>query len=458
MKTTKRQTALYSFYDHTGIAAHLEKMAAKGWMLEAIRTNGPWRYRRMEPKKLRFAVTYFPTASDFKTPDADQQEFLDLCQSAGWDFVAQTFQMQIFCNEDPKAVPLETEPAVQVENIHSAMWSNFLPGNIAVAVLFSFLLLFSLGSDMEANMVHFLSNIHKLLLTALCIYLILYEVGEIALYYLWRHKALRCAEEGGRFCPVPSSRLRHLAAIPVLIALLVPYTVIAGWKYTALILFGGGLTILAWNIGYAARDWMKKKGVKTWVNRVLTFLVMWLLILGSYSLRDWVQESAWFSSREHRSVTYQANGQEYTAYCDPLPLTIGSFRPVDDSLYSNHLYLRSTPLASITSGSQYLRRDTADPALPTEFFYHVFRSPLGIGLDSAQRWHFRDAAIRLFSDRLKEEQSVDPSPFGAQAAWMRQEDGWEYLLRCEDRVIQIFFPWEPTHAELLRAVEVLGAL
>ena len=67
---------LYAFYDHTGMARHLEKMSEKGWMLERIYTNSFWRYRRCEPKRRHFAVTYFPTASDFDAaPGADQQEF-----------------------------------------------------------------------------------------------------------------------------------------------------------------------------------------------------------------------------------------------------------------------------------------------------------------------------------------------------------------------------------------------
>jgi hypothetical protein len=34
MKDTKRRFEAFAFYDHTGMAAHLEKMALKGWFLE----------------------------------------------------------------------------------------------------------------------------------------------------------------------------------------------------------------------------------------------------------------------------------------------------------------------------------------------------------------------------------------------------------------------------------------
>ena len=59
MKNTKRRIEPLSFFDHTGISGHLEKMAAKGWMIEKIINTG-WVYRRIEPKNIHFAVSYFP--------------------------------------------------------------------------------------------------------------------------------------------------------------------------------------------------------------------------------------------------------------------------------------------------------------------------------------------------------------------------------------------------------------
>ena len=53
MKEYKRELPLFSFYDVTGMARHLERMAEKGWMLERI-SGWCWRYRRMEAKKAAF--------------------------------------------------------------------------------------------------------------------------------------------------------------------------------------------------------------------------------------------------------------------------------------------------------------------------------------------------------------------------------------------------------------------
>ena len=130
MKDTKRQFKMFSFFDFDGITAHMEKMAADGWMLEQS-TNRYWIYRRTQPKKLKFAVTYFPQASEFDPhPTEELQAFNEFCQSAGWKPAASMAQMQIFYNENENPIPIETDPMVQVDTIHKAMKKNFIPSSL----------------------------------------------------------------------------------------------------------------------------------------------------------------------------------------------------------------------------------------------------------------------------------------------------------------------------------------
>ena len=56
MKDRKRRFETFSFYDRTGIEAHLKKMAEKGWMISEMTTLG-WIYKRVEPESLTFAVS-----------------------------------------------------------------------------------------------------------------------------------------------------------------------------------------------------------------------------------------------------------------------------------------------------------------------------------------------------------------------------------------------------------------
>lgn len=87
MKETKRRLERFSFFDHTGMERHLEDMAAQGWMVE--KAGGLWRYRRCEPRKVRFAVTFYPRASMFDPePTEGELMFREFCEETGWKFAA----------------------------------------------------------------------------------------------------------------------------------------------------------------------------------------------------------------------------------------------------------------------------------------------------------------------------------------------------------------------------------
>ena len=126
MKNTKRRIEPLSFYDHTGISRHLEKMAAKGWMIEKIVNTG-WVYRRIEPKKIHFAVSYYPKASEFDPELSEEQKMLhDFCAHTGWELVCTSAQMQIFCNERENPTPIETEPELELQAIHASAKKSFI--------------------------------------------------------------------------------------------------------------------------------------------------------------------------------------------------------------------------------------------------------------------------------------------------------------------------------------------
>ena len=106
----KQEINLYAYYDHAGIVRHLEDMARQGWQLEKAGSVF-WTYRRCKPAELRYAVVYFSKASQFDPePPAEQREFWELCKATGWELVTNRYQMQIFRNPAPDAIPIETDP------------------------------------------------------------------------------------------------------------------------------------------------------------------------------------------------------------------------------------------------------------------------------------------------------------------------------------------------------------
>ena len=107
MRDTKRRLEFYSFFNHTGIAAHLEDMAQKGWMIEKI-TGFGWVYRRIEPKRLHFSVSYYARASEFDPqPSEGQREFQEFCEHTGWKLACSSAQLQIFTTTSRIPHPLK---------------------------------------------------------------------------------------------------------------------------------------------------------------------------------------------------------------------------------------------------------------------------------------------------------------------------------------------------------------
>ena len=203
MRQKKTRMELYSLYDHTGIAAHLEQMAAKGWILEKISTWG-WTYRRSEPKQLRFAVTYFPKASAYEAaPSEEELTFRAYCEEAGWKLAASNAQLQVFYHEDPNCTPLETDAMTQVENVHEAGKKTFLFSNWMFLGL-SILQLVTLTGNYLSRPIEFFTQTSGQFGVLVWMLLLLLSVVELVTYYRWRKKALRKAEEEDAFLPTKS--------------------------------------------------------------------------------------------------------------------------------------------------------------------------------------------------------------------------------------------------------------
>lgn len=188
MKARKRRYEIYTFYDHTGIALHLEKMAEKGWLLEKI-TNYIWTYRRIEPKKLHFSVFYDPKASEFDPePSEDQKVFFDFCEHTGWIYATSSSQMQIFYNEQENPTPIETDPVLEIDTLHRAMKKTYLPTYLILAPI-GVLQLAMLISQLISDPIRLLASVSLLFGGLAWALLLLLCITELSGYYLWRSRA-----------------------------------------------------------------------------------------------------------------------------------------------------------------------------------------------------------------------------------------------------------------------------
>lgn len=213
----KWEINLYSYYDHAGIVRHLEDMARQGWQLEKAGAVF-WIYRRCKPAELRYAVVYFSKASQFDPePPAEQREFWELCKATGWELVTNRYQMQIFRNPAPDAIPIETDPVVQVENVRAAMKKGSARANWCL--LATSLLQLWLQSRSVYTIRDLLLSTFTLLAILIWLMLGIKAVMELIGYYRWCRKARTAAKEegvllspgpanGGRSCKFWGSLLR----------------------------------------------------------------------------------------------------------------------------------------------------------------------------------------------------------------------------------------------------------
>lgn len=460
MKEIRRKLCNFSFYDQEAIQTELEARAREGWMLEKTGSFF-WTYRRAEPRELRFAVTWFPDASEFDPgPTEGELTRLDYCREDGWELVSRWGTMQILCNRDPDAVPIETEPLAQVENLRRTMRKNVLLPRLALAVVLLWNV-FLQASRWRRDPIGTLSDPAELYLPMMLGLLALSSLYDIWFYLHWSRKARRAAENDGVFLSVRSRPVAGWVLVALSMALLALYlgsvAVQGPWWLLWLC-----LTPLIFIAGNAIKKFLKRQGASRHVNfAVSTASVMLLTVLMVGFLTAVILRGGAGPARGGNVVgTYDLYGRTREIYDDPLPLTIEDLADVS-APWSKEAERHETFLLSSTEYRQYMvpteeRRELPEDNLEytvTEVKWGALVEPLRRAVLCARQ--DEDYGDFVFTDHYE---PVDPAPWHADAAYQLH---WSdsvmnhYLLFQGDRIIALQFFWEPTAAQLATAVEKL---
>lgn len=272
---TKRRWEAFSFYDRSGIARHLEAMAARGWLLEAIGPLG-WKYRRCPPRTLRFAVTYYPKATVYDpAPSQEQEFFYELCAHDGWVLAASSGEMQVFYNDYPAPTPIETDPALEVETIHKLAWKRVhLPWMLVL--VFSLFAVIGPGFSFWGDPLKTLSSGGTLMAFCAGLLLLPLSAAELWGYLDWESRARQAAARGVFLETKSHWRLQAFVAL-ALLACLVCWMLTSPPSEWYLIL----VILLAVLLATALRVFMKRRGVDAEMTQgaVISVLlgVLWLL-------------------------------------------------------------------------------------------------------------------------------------------------------------------------------------
>ena len=272
MKKFKRTVPMYSFYDRTGLQNYLEAQAAKGWMLDKAGTVC-WRFRRCAPRKLKFSVVYFPEADLYDPkPGEGEETFRELCEHSGWQFIGSQAQMQIFYSEWENPVPIDTDPVIEVENIHKSMKKSMLPGYWALMVS-SIIWIVNVFVQWNNDPLRYLSANLTLYLTVFWPSMFLLCTGRIIAYHLWFRKAKRAAENGefldSRGFQTIERVWAILAAVGMIGCLIFGRSEMTSFAFIFGVIMGAILLM----VEYITRQRMKKKGYDAAESKVRTIVV-----------------------------------------------------------------------------------------------------------------------------------------------------------------------------------------
>ncbi len=444
MKDTKRVFASYSFYDHTGMEKSFEKMAAKGWLVEKPAYLG-WRYRRIEPKSLTFTVTYFPGASDFDpVPGDGQQTFWELCELAGWKLACTTGQLQVFYNENPDAVPIETDAILQLENIHASakrayLWQYIF--YIILGLLYTWMLIGKILYD-PAEL--FSNNIQ--LFNMVCFpTLIIISIAELITYYRWRKKAIKAAETTNEFLPTKGTGNLQGVMLLLIIVLLIFFL-------TNNIFYGEklyGIFITAYLLGIAAlgfllnriKNMLKSHGVSAKRNLFFTLAVDVVLAIAfvsilTYAVIAFVEHSPFETHKPVRTYV-EESGWEWDIYADAIPLKVEDLTAVR---YKDYSYIEDKVQSSVFLSKKKYRQwaipngedapEISYTILDTHFspIYHLcLESLLRLGEEDVK--HFGESW-----------EPIDAIPWNADAVWQKyygSNPSGQYIICYDNRIIEL---------------------
>lgn len=440
---------LHSLHDHTGICRYLEKEAAQGWVLED--TNlGCWHFHAAPPQKLRYAVTYFEDADPFQ-PSGNQRNYYDLCAAAGWELASNHGTMQIFRTADENAVPIETEPLVQVENIHRCVkkymwnrifWALLIMVNMILRLRFY---TFLPEQDSVLSYINILSAATVLATTGHVLSL----TAEAVSYFHWRAKALTAAETEDRFFPSHSALWTQVLPWVLYSGLMAVYAVGVQSPLSLLVL-GMTAAILAYAfLSNAVKNRLARQGKQAghWANITVNVSIVVLAAFFITLLCSRAPSSENQIPRSNRRVELLWSEDLALA-----PLTPADLGPWDEGSYGLKIVtgtLDSPPL-EMTNYS-FRKKEQSSPEGPETFQYTLWT-----GTEEATLLKQEQLQVSLLQGNAVAEGDLSPVDCGCTyALHISSGDSHDYLFRWDSTLAWVEFPEALTPEQLTAALNAL---
>ena len=453
MKNTKRQLNFFSFYDFPTIEKHLSEMALEGWMLKSAE-GAVWKYERIKPKKLHFAVTYFPKATALDPEPSDELKMLwDFCEHTGWKLAVQAAQIQIFYNESENPRPIETDPVAQIENIHRAAKKSILV-NFWLGLFLGLMNLGLFAYQFFTDPVDTLANTSRLWSGCMWLLYLISMTTEPIAYFSWYKKAKRIALEEDRLSLPKDTRFtKNILFILLMTVLVCMLLSLPGAGAAQGLVFGILYMTALLVIVRTIMRYLKRRKVSAKINFSVTMVVSIAMSMAFVGVLTFAiiktTEQGLFTDR-NAAGTYEHDGRVWEYYDDELPLTIEDLTGEQYDGYSYRLTTDKTIFLTKTECRQNPRYDAKNFKELPDIEYTVITVNVPGMFNTIKNAIINERQDEVHGDYIFTDhyEPVDAAPWGAEEAYQLHWSGSvlnTYLLVWDERIVEItFYSWEPT--------------
>ncbi len=419
MSDVKYRINKYKQYDLVGMSEYFEDMAQQGWLIE--KAWGPFfKFKKTEPVKMHFTFVYNENVPCIN--DIFQKRFSEFCDSVkpkGWEFLTTINNIAVFVNYSENPIPIITDAKLQLDEINN----NYGKTSLALLMTWVILVFLNISSDKVRIYAYYYPK-----------YLYMFFIGAVfiltafrdnIIYFKWRRKAKKYAEDYNKIPDVKkgSSLLLVLACLVLLLIFYIS-------NVAPLV----GVMIIV-SLLLALHIYLKRENIMPAVATVLILLSGVAFMVTSFNM------TVFLDNREIIK-TFNVEGENtFNIYNDELPLTL---EDLGMSKGENYSYLNQKYKSLIEEKYTCIQMRIVDNKTIESFSYIIIKSQSKKFLDIVEEF-----ILRNFMNETNEE------IWSANKVW---ENSNRYIVRYDDRIIDINFTDTPTNEQIKLTVQKLKNL
>lgn len=423
MKETKTVYISFAFYDRANLEKYLEEQAAEGWLIVTYAPN-LIKFRRIQPVKLHFSIIYHHTPVTINCLTSEQLEYLEFCGRTGWYLVTAERRMMILANPAEHPIPIETDPRMQLENIHKSVKKQHFSALLTYIAMGLLYFIMAAHIGIIAAFSH--STITFFLPTG--IWYCALGLSDIIGYYLWRKNAKAAAEDGTFYNGGSASAAYYIIqslAFVLCSCLLVVLCCGISPVLNGIVIAAVAIAAL-WGLWCLLRRRTSKISAGVCRNRITLATTLFIIL------------SIVLCTIAH--LNSQVGEQRLARPCD-MPISITE---LTDTKFTDYTTLKYSGGSLLLTQEEYRQEALHDSDLP-ELFYTITYIHADFLYDACQK-----DLLKVFA-RHGEAIAVDASGWNAEAAYQLYAHGsmQNHFLLCYDgHFVDIQFDWEATAEQM----------